>query len=282
MSLEDKILFGIVISGSIFLALLITFNIEYVVDPPRDTVLTFQGEAIKFFPGGDLFMNVMQSPPRLFFYGMDYSSNIQLQVSDLIDPNSGSIIDSNRLTLLDIFMPNIITTEVPRIVNFSINNPSDLDYGTYYGGLFTTISSNLITFPLKLEVTPPTYTAIILVINGIVISVVAWNLVSIYNSEGSINLTSIKSYISKYLIESNTTVTAAGAVTSYHLKTVKLGKNVVLDIAAIFFGIVLGFITFGANETLLNIDSLEPWDSAILIATGLGIGAAKEFIKSIK
>jgi hypothetical protein len=235
--------------------------------------MNFQGDVQISIFEGDLVFNLIKSE-TFKIYSYNHPSNFQLSFSDMTEPNSGDIIASRDITLADTSIPSSINTQNPKVVSISINDYTNLNYGIYYGTLFVTDGADRASIPYTIDVTPPLSKTIILVVDGIALSIVLWKLVAYFNLQTK--YTNSKLYTA--MLNPKKALFEEKGPILYATEPNIFGRNLILDIATLLFGITIGLIELPVSETILNIHDIGNYQVLALIALGMGIGSLKELI----
>jgi len=161
-------------------------------------------------------------------------------------------------------------------INFSLTNNTTLSLGLYEGTLFITAGANVASIPITLDVKPNLAQPMILVVDGIVISIAFWKLITYVDAMYPEVITKVRDGGREIRDERYQAVRT-------HLKECVTGrpivlKNAILDAGTIFFGIALGIIGLPNGEYINNLHSIELFEVLTLIGIGLGIGSLKEFL----
>jgi hypothetical protein len=226
----------------------------------------------------DQIINIIQSPTRISISGLDQISNIQLNSSDLIDTNSGKTINSTDIVISHVPHISNPQSEHPKSIIFSIEFPSNLRYGIYQGGLFVSNGTHNEIIPITLKATPPMTKTLIFIIDGIILSIASWKIVSLFGSYLDRKMyPNSPSYIENYITIVKR-LDNQGAV-NIATTTFMIGKNTIIDIGTIIFGIAVGLILIPTSATILNVTYLSDIEILTLVGAGLGIGSLKEIIR---
>ncbi|MGH9963760.1 MAG: hypothetical protein ACRD5E_02880 [Nitrososphaeraceae archaeon] len=207
-----------------------------------------------------------------------------MTISDLSEINSGEKIYSTDIKLKNNYAPPEITPGSPRTVSFSIDKDVKADLGDYQGSLFVKEGANSASIPISYDVMPPLAKPVILVVDGVAISIAFWKVIAFLNSKYTqVPKPSPKDETMAYLANPRAAAyrqIKVGAVRYAVQKTV-FGKNLLLDGGTLFFGIILGLIALPSNEAMLSVHTLGGIQIVTLIVIGLGLGSLKEFITRI-
>jgi len=264
-----------------FILILSFYNYKYLTDSSVNVTLSFQDAKQASIFDEKLIVNILQSLPGFKILSENFTSSLRLNISDLTDANSGTMIYSKDIFLTNKSKPNKIDSQHPLVVDFIINVSNPLKFGEYDGGMFITDGFNNTSIPVTLKVTPPITQAIILVIDGIVISIAFWKVIAFLNYIVSRDIDKNASrslYFGSTMLKF-TKENKIGALKYITYKSV-IGKNVLLDTGTIVFGILVGLIALPVNSTL-NIESLDYIEIMTLLGSGLAIGSLKEFIPKL-
>jgi hypothetical protein len=108
----------------------------------------------------------------------DNITNLNISSSDLYEDSSQQIISSDKIVINDstsLFLINLSSTTQSVKVKIEINGEQP---GLYRGGFrVTATDQNATIIPVKIDIKPNFYKVVIWVIDGIALSVMAWNLI---------------------------------------------------------------------------------------------------------
>jgi hypothetical protein len=274
-------------------------NIVILSNQKLQVSFSFQeGSQVPIFDGRLVLNNDFTtdgSSHHFSIYGSNGLPGIEMRVSDLTERDSGNKIDAASIILSDISSPNIITPENPRTIGLSID--SNLTPGIYQGTLFVRDGTSIAAVAINLDVKPLSAKPILIVVDGITLSIVLWKVIAYLNSlypEVEVTNEVVEEVINRKdrfsAIDRLDAIDRLGARALRHHEMRSKGpfayatkkpvayKNLILDIGTIIFGIGLGIIGLPTTETIINIHSIGGWQVLSLIGIGLGIGSLKEFI----
>jgi hypothetical protein len=213
-----------------------------------------------------------QNSHTLSLYGLGLSPDIELFPSDMTEERVGDSISSSKVELTPVRQPTIITHENPKIFTFSLSDNVKLQPGVYQGALFVRDGADITSTPITLDARPGIAQPTILVIDGIVISIAFWKLITYLNARYSI-LNGANLNLRQLQYERMRT-----NLGSYVTDKSILIKGFILDAGTILFGIALGIIALPTDEFINSLHAIGPYEALILIGIGLGIGSLKEFL----
>ncbi len=264
----------------IALALIPLFVANAVIfsDQKMETSLGFQdGSQIPIFDDTLVLNNDYasdQSSHIFSIYALNNMPGIELEVTDLTERDSGTKIPSTDVTLRNISLPNTITPENPRTIGVSVDY--DLKPGLYQGTLFASDGTTIAAVPINLDVKPPLAKPVIIVVDGIALSIGLWKFIAYLNSLYSeIEVTRLMGRLDARVLRYKEMKEKPAA---YATKKPVVIKNGILDAGTIFFGIALGLIALPTTEAIINLHTIGSFEVLTLIGIGLGIGSLKEFI----
>jgi hypothetical protein len=241
--------------------------------------LTFEGESeASVFDGELVFITEYNKTLNLnvfSIYGLNVPPPNPLSISDLREINNGTEIPSDNIILTVISPPGNITPGNPIRITFSFKNNMIPSPGLYQGTLFITAGANVASIPITLDVKPNLAQPVILVVDGIVISIAFWKLIAYLNAKYP---RVIRERDGRREIIDERYEAMRDNLTVYVTSNSILSKNAILDLGTIFFGIALGIIGLPNSEYINNLHSIEYFEVLTLIGIGLGIGTLKEFV----
>jgi hypothetical protein len=287
MRVEIKLSILIVLI-SISLAILIIINIHFfLVSVNPNISLTFEGEPeASVFDGELVFIteyNRIQNLNVFSIYGLNVRPPDLPSKSDLIEINSGTKISSGDIILTVISPPGNITPNNPMRITFSLTSNMIPPLGLYQGTLFITAGANVASIPITLDVKPNLARPMILVVDGIVISIAFWKLIAYLNAKyDDVIIKAIKVRDGRREIIDERYQAMRDNLTEYVTGRPIVLQNAILDAGTIFFGIALGIIALPSNEYINNLHSIQSFEALTLIGIGLGIGSLKEFVPKNK
>jgi hypothetical protein len=264
---------------------LLYFNYVYLSDPSVVTAVSFQGSSQESIFDGALVVNIqpgsVQSSQTFVVYSQSTDiSNVQLSFSDLYETNSGKRITLPKILPQDTAQSTNVIPEGTEIFSFSTES-ANLP-GLYQGSLFVKNETNSASLPIVFDVKPPLTKPMIIVVDGIALSIILWKLIAYFNSRFSPmevdpdEVPRLKQMMNPRMAR-YTEMRQKGAV-KYAVSGSVLAKNLILDIGTIIFGIGLALIGLPANEAILNVRTISDLDIWTLLGIGLGIGSLKEFL----
>ena len=142
--------------------------------------------------------------------------------------------------------------------------------------------ANITSVPIVFDVKHPITKPIIIVVDGIALSILLWKLIAYFNSRFSPmeidkdEVPRLKQMMNPRMAR-YTEMRQKGAV-KYAVSGSVLAKNLILDIGTIIFGIGLALIGLPTNEAIINVRTIGDLDIWTLLGIGLGIGSLKEFL----
>jgi hypothetical protein len=200
----------------------------------------------------------------------------------LYEVNSKVKIPAVEVTPVDVFSSVRLFPENTRVFSFSTENANQP--GLYQGSLFVKDGVDVATIAIELDVKPPITKPMIIIVDGIAISIVLWKLIAYYNRlyspKDNKKNDRVNVYQGLYRNRANMGMSMSGAV-HYAVFREVFVKNLVLDAGTIIFGIGLALIGLPTNEAVLNIRTISDLDFLTLIGIGLGIGSLKEVISRV-
>jgi hypothetical protein len=269
----------------LFIALVVC-NYVFLTDSSVVTAVAFQDQTQASVFDGNLIINAHDDDTQSSHTFVIYSQNrdtiqVQLSLSDLYEVGSKVKIPSVEVTPIDVSSSVRLFPENTRVFSFSTETANQP--GLYQGSLFVEDGVDVATVPFELDVKPPITKPMIIVIDGIAISIVLWKFIAYYNRLYSPKDDKKKNRVNVYqdlYNRSNVGTSMSGAI-HYAVYREVFVKNLVLDAGTIIFGIGLALIGLPANEAVLNVRAISDLDFLTLIGIGLGIGSLKEVISRV-
>jgi hypothetical protein len=202
-------------------------------------------------------------------YAFDGPTSIDISSSEFVEDKSGETVSIDFGGSATTHVDNI----GPSPQSFSIGiNP--VKAGLYHGTIFITNEGNQTSVPVTVDVKPQMQVLVIIVIDGIALSIAAWSAIKFLNDRYKIT--------HKGQIIYDSAPQNPLSITQYlEVKKVTRDivlKNFILNVGTIAFGIALGLTTLIDNVFITGIHNLGVYEIVILIAIGLGIGSLKEFV----
>jgi len=252
------------------IAIIVALNVLFLSDTSRDIVMSSE-ESQAFSALEDNLRFIVDESNVATIYGTGAQSEITLSSSIFKDSTSDKSIELKFNDNQSITINNIGTS--PNTVKLSVTL---LESGIYHGLIFIVNNTNddQEMIPFTVDIKPKITQPIMLVVDGIVISIALWKLLKYFNGMyGAIVIDNIKIASS-----SNTRRGFREYLDDRKATNITIFKNGILDIGTIIFGIALGIIALFNDPFVLGVHTLGPLDKIILIGMGLGIGSLKEFI----
>lgn len=230
----------------------------------------------------------------LNIYGIEDPTST-LMFSSLLATQTGKILEN--LTFAGSSVYTIRSNgEFPiRIYDVDAN---DLKSGKYDGFLYIK-DGDLVSIPIVLSTEPKTSLAIALVIIGVLLSIIFWELFFIVTEKlkkkGAIEMEALAGQFQRNL-ERNPAILRPDVqidmdglrqrayrdrITAYKISNRYLlrGPTIVsAEIATVIFGIIIGLIGLASNSYVTNIIEFNEINITILIGIGLGIGSLKGLV----
>jgi hypothetical protein len=258
-----------------------------------------------------------ESTKVMRIYALSNTPRLTISISDFFDNNSGKSIESSSIKFNNepktLTLTNIIQ-QVPKVVTVSIDNINKTQPGVYYGSIFLD-AGNRTSIPFIVDIKPNLGAVIIIVVDGILISIFAWKVI-IYSGHKQFNKKLIHANMAmgfgalaanatqqqalerlrdiathaglgnislvEYIKNPATYDVSAPLTVSQYLSDTaepqKMLNETIQTIGTILFGIAvsgLGLFNNGYVTTLHNIGSQE---TLVLLGIGLGIGSLKDFV----
>ena len=303
-----------IVTGVSIFALIVLTLVSY--SQPKPNLVSFgDSPFISIFDGK---LNLIigndnsSSEKVLRIYAIHDTSNIILSATDLADPISGQIIPSKSVGFPD--KPSV------EIKNITETNPQNVklhvDYGNIppgiYRGTITAAGQNNTSIPFTFDLRPNLGQIIMLVVDGIAISILSWKFI-IYHNHKAINSRIIKrkdelvagtgipnpipnptlkdiannpnanlSISFKDYLRSKPTYDLHNPLTfkKYveNAATNEKAKNEAVQIVGtILFGVGVSVLGLFNNSYITSIHNISYLDVFALIGIGLGIGSLKDF-----
>lgn len=300
----------VITSISIFILIMLT-SLSFL--EPKSSFVSFGGApTISIFNGKLTFIignDNEGSEKVLHVYALynNKNNNINLSTTDLIDTISGQIIRSESIGF-----PNNRSAEIKNITETSPQNIKVLvNYGNnpagVYQGSITATGENKTSIPFTFDLRPNLGQIIILVFDGIAISILAWKFI-IYHNHKETNSRILKKK-NELVTPGNPNPTLAGVMNAlntnlrpvsfqhylknkptYDLEPLTLKKYVdytatkekaknegIQIVGTILFGIGVSMLGLFNNNYISGLHNVTYLDIFALIGIGLGIGSLKDF-----
>jgi hypothetical protein len=270
----NKVLIGIITCG--VLALLV-FNIVYnVLDRETTYNVTSNGlSTFSIFNGNFTFIvdnNPSMTKKVMKVYALDSNTQITISASDLVEDTSGKHIDSKKILFNDtsLFKIENIGIYTPKTVTISINYISN-QTGSYHGSIFI-MDEKKTSVPVTVDIKPTFNRVIIWVINGIALAIVFWKIIKYYNEKHEKG--------DDPVMDKNVYKNLGFSDRSLETRKITwgtIGKNAILDLGSITFGMVVGVFGLSNNTYITGVHFLDIPGIIVLIGIGMGIGSLKEY-----
>lgn len=259
---------------------LVAANVLIFTNFKTTSSLSFSGAAVTSAFDSDLVLVIGNDRPAgsiINIYAYNYEPNINFSKTDLTEVNSGIKIPSQSIELNTAALSNNITPQNPMLVTFLVAGET-VQAGLYHGALFVTSVDTTASIPITYDVKPDFSRPIILVVDGIVISIALWKLITYFNTKYHVV---IKAQMAQGVTGTFSRVDPSQNIWQYLAESSKkpiIIKNLILDVGTIIFGIGLGVVGLLTNQFLTDLYNINEIDVIILISIGLGIGSLKEFV----
>jgi hypothetical protein len=275
---------------SIFVLAVLYLVVDYGWIIPQSHKYSVNFENNQTHSDGDLSIvvgkNGLESPKLLNLHGL---GNKTMILSSILSTETGKVIDSLKFqgkykVPLNLSIDNLTSVEV------SVPNPES---GKYYGWLYLTNGSTF-TIPIILSTEPKVIQTVILVVIGVLLSVIFWEIFFISNKKFNQTTANTLRNATATDLESRFPNLVAAARTTKRDKMVERKDNRVtkvdsrytentikiasFDVASVVFGIVTGLVGVMSNSYVTTSIEITPAIAATLIGTGLGIGSLKGLV----
>jgi hypothetical protein len=290
LSLRSRIIFSVVklgISrgfkiciGIIAILIALYFFIEYhpLGWPPLGYSLNFEND--QTYSNDKLSMvienNGKPDDKKLTIHGITTGTNI---LSSPLATQTGKKID--QLT----FSPGLVPVGTNGLgsVTISVTNPSS---GKFLGWIYLT-GSNEFTIPISLSTEPKIIQAMFLIVIGVLVAIILWELFFIADREHSNGL--VKSWSNELPNAATARQNELNAEIQKKNDRIKHINNrysdpnsktkiLTFDLAAITFGIIAGLVGLLNNNYVYGLSEITMVDVGILLGIGLGIGSTKGLV----
>ena len=266
---------------SVAVVILAAFNL-YIFSSFSVPVLTIRaGDAQTFsiFDGAFTFVihnNWNVNDKIVTIYGFSGPVSLDIFASEFVDDMTGDpvslLLDGGARTRIDNVGPS------PQVFRVSVD---PLRGGLYHGAMFITNGGNNAPVEIAADVKPQMSILIMIVIDGIALSIAAWSIIKFFNERFKIILK--EPTMQGFYTAGEPEAGAKPLSVTEYLKAKKVTrgvvlKNIILDIGMIAFGMALGLTTLIDNSFITEIHSLGLVEVLILIGIGLGIGSLKEIL----
>lgn len=143
-----------------------------------------------------------------------------------------------------------------------------------YNGFFFLEDDDISSIPITIDIRPPLEKIIILIIDGIAVSIIFWKILKFINLRYQIVIDP------QTLAQSAKTVSFSDYITNSKITKGSVIKNALLDLGSVIFGIVIGLVPILNDDFVNNIRIISPFVVLVLFVIGLGLGSIKELIYS--
>lgn len=212
-------------------------------------------------------------------YGFNGPTSIDISTSNIVEGDQGEMI---TLT----FTPNHIDALGSTPKQFSVSL-SPLKGGLYHGAIFVSDGINNSPVPIVVDVKPQVPLFVILVIDGIALSIAAWSFIKFLDKRYKIVIRN--AMINGWFAKGNLTGEMKKEPLSIqeYLEAKMVTKevmyeNAILNIGTVIFGMTIAMFALVDNTFISGIHNLGLPEIFFLIGIGLGIGSLKEFIADLK
>ncbi len=244
--------------------------------------LTYSNDGLSIVVG----KNGLESPKVLNLHGL---TNQTMILSSIFTTQTGKVIDSLKFegknkVPLNLTLDNLTSVEV------SVLNPES---GKYHGWLYLTNGSTS-TIPIILSTEPKVIQAIFLVVIGVLVSIIFWEIFFILNNRqtkntitalGNANAARLKSLFPNTTeAQQNTKRNEMVARKQDRIAkiesryTVNAPKIISFEFAQVIFGIITAMIATLSNPYVSSSIEITPEIAVTLIGIGLGIGSIKGLV----
>jgi hypothetical protein len=222
------------------------------------------------------------SPKLLNIYGLKRDSSLTI-FSSFLSSTYGSTIGNLSFGDKDSIIVDI-DSEYPIIVeDIKVKN---LTSGKYNGFLYLK-GEELFNIPVTISTTPKVTQAIILVVIGVLIAIVLWELYFLSNHRDNNNKVKAQNILAN-------NAASAFARSSHELKMEMYQKRaesienrylfnstriISVEMATVAFGILTGLLGIASNSFVTTLIEINELDFAILIGMGMGIGSLKGIVE---
>ena len=259
-----------VIAGVVFIVALNA--IVFLWDTGRQILLSFDNSQIfSIFDDKITFVidnDQSNSAKDLNVYGIGNITSVTISSSKMVANQRGLPMEIKFDGNASIKIENI--SIVPEKTKVSI---SPIETGLYQGALFVA-NSDKTTIPLTIAIKPQITQPLMIVVDGIVVTIAFWKLIKFLNERNN-------PIILKGLIIAQSPEQPRSFTQYFEDKNASntiILKNGILDIGTIIFGIAVGLTALFNGTILTGIYTLGSLETITLFGIGLGIGSLKEFI----
>jgi hypothetical protein len=246
------------------------------------------------YASGDLSMvvsnNGLESSKKLFIHGVkDQSVLFSSPLSTQLGKTISYLVIGNGQHKIPLKVSNENVTEIDvRVENLSS--------GTYNGWLYLTNGSSF-TIPIVVSTEPKFVQAVILVVTGVLISIIFWELFFLLdkkkkvsdkmnrvnnivdNFDGLLNIYTDDQKIAFAEYEDPGVQRLTRQIKKIDNRYAEKGVQIVsFQLATVIFGIVTGVVGALSNSYVTNSIEITPPIASILIGLGLGIGSLKGLV----
>lgn len=305
-------------SGTVYLLIGISVAVLAIanvilISAEKASSISFGGTSRLSVFDGNLTL-ITSSNGVIWIHGSDNKRSATISFSNLVDESSGEQISDITASPHVI---NDITNNTMKKATVSFNNTlrsSVAGPGVYQGSLFITSGTNKTSIPFTLDLKPNLWYVIILVVDGIAISILAWKFI-IYHNHKAINsrLVNKKQELQRRKQIQNPTLKDIYMDIMGELKVIprdidisfqhllknpytystqplnlkkyvenaaipeKITSETVQIIGTVFFGVGVSVLGLLNNSYLISLHDIGPQEALVLIGIGLGIGSLKDF-----
>jgi hypothetical protein len=292
--------------GGVAIAFLAAANVIIFVSTGKATSISFGGSSrLSVFNEELTFIasnHDDSNKAAIWIHGSESkTTNASISFSDLVDTNSAKTISSQQVQTDASGEISGITNTPIKEVKVWVDNPSSKTPGVYQGSILITSGANKTSIPFTYDLKPNLAQVVILVVDGIAISIVLWKII-IYSGKKHLN----KRLRSEF--KNNDAVQAAlqaGQLSReqyannapvYNVND-PLNFQVYVDNAAtpetitsetiqiagtIVFGVGVSVLGLLNNSYITNLHDIGIQEALVLIGIGLGIGSLKDFTQQLR
>jgi hypothetical protein len=246
---------------------------------PSISITSGGSQTFSIFDGALTFVinNNLNTPAKtVSVYGFNGPVSLDISASGFVEDKTGDTVSLQLDSSTDTHLDNVGSTPTTFTVGVD-----PLKGGLYHGAIFITSGPNNSPADIVVDVKPRMSVLIMIIIDGIALSIAAWSVIKFLNERFKIikkGLTMEGLYIAG---EPKLGVKPLSVTAFLEAKKVTRGvvlKNIILDVGTIAFGIALGLTTLVDNAFITGIHNLGVVEIIILIGIGLGIGSLKEIV----
>jgi hypothetical protein len=316
MSYPQKVSGGfelLIVSAFVILVAMFILNILSIT-AEKTTNLALSGSPTSSIFDGRLIFNVGNSDhdtnKSMRIYALANTPILKISASHFFDNNSGKSIQATSMRFNNvpqtIMLTNIIQ-QVPQVLSVSIDNIDSTQPGIYYGSIFVD-AGNKTSIPLTVDIKPNLGEVIIIVVDGILLSILAWKVI-IYSGHKHLNI-KLTQAAKNFQLDPNDTpfqrlqqiageanlgisfeqyvknqatydVTHKLSLSRYvhDIGTPQKALNETMQtIGTILFGIGVSGLGLFNNGYITSLHNIGIQEVAVLLGIGLGIGSLKDFV----